>query len=289
MWAAFQRAQLKKEKPWAAVLTDRPASTSDDKKSDPAIEAWDATNEAPLAIIQMPVKPTHLNTKKTVSTAKKTEDALKVIFDARENTQLLRLMDELNSPKKGGYKNIVKLKPRAKMIRDELAMLGNPVDDNKLDLSVLSGLPAKYGMCRPVLENKHRKLVMSDVTSKLLRVEQRTQTVGAAKPASGVKSQVLGATAAKNPWAKKEVVCFYCDKMGHMQRHCRKTKANEAKGRRKPGGSRRDGGEGGGPHAGAALAYTASDGQAGCSKAYGSTSGSSTWVLDCGATSHLAA
>jgi len=45
VWAAYQRAQLKKEKLWAAVVTDGPASTSDDKKSDPVVEAWDAMNE----------------------------------------------------------------------------------------------------------------------------------------------------------------------------------------------------------------------------------------------------
>jgi len=58
------------------------------------------------------------------------------------------------------------------MLRDELAMLGNPVDDNTLALRVLAGLPADYGMLRTVLENKDTKLVMSDVTAKLLQVEQ---------------------------------------------------------------------------------------------------------------------
>jgi len=55
VWAAYQRAQLKKEKLWAAVLTDRPASSSDDKKSDPVVDAWNAMNEAALATIQMSV------------------------------------------------------------------------------------------------------------------------------------------------------------------------------------------------------------------------------------------
>ena len=31
VWAAYQRAQLKKEKLWKAVATDRPASGSDNK------------------------------------------------------------------------------------------------------------------------------------------------------------------------------------------------------------------------------------------------------------------
>jgi len=62
-----------------------------------------------------------------------------------------------------------------------------------------------------------------------------------------------------------------------------------AKGKNKPGRGGRDGGHGGRRQAGAALAYTASAGQPGSSKAHGSTSGSSTWVLDSGATNHMAA
>jgi len=39
VWAAYQRAQLKKEKLWTAAVSHRPASGSDDKKSNPVVEA----------------------------------------------------------------------------------------------------------------------------------------------------------------------------------------------------------------------------------------------------------
>jgi len=289
VWAAYQRAQLKKEKLWKAVVTDRPASGSDDKKADPVVAEWDAMNEAALATIQMSVKPVHLNMVISVDTAKEALDALKVMFEARDSAQLLRLMEELSSLKKGDDENIIKFATRAKMIWDELAMLGNPVDDNTLALRVLSGLPSEYGMLRTVLENKDVKLVMSDVTAKLLQVEQRNIAGGSLKPADGVKSQAFTVAAPKKPFEKKSVVCYYCDKKGHMKRDCYKRKADEAKGKNKPGGGRRDGGHGGGPQAGAALAYTASAGQPGSSKAHGSTSGSSTWVLESGATNYMAA
>jgi len=159
VWAAYQRAQLKKEKLWAAVVTDRRASSSDDKKSDSVVHAWDAMNEAALATIQMSVKPVHLNTVTSVDTAKEAWDALKVMFEARDNAQVLRLMDELSSLKKGGDENIINFASRAKMLRDELAMLGNPVDDNTLALRVLAWLPAEYGLLRTVLVNKDTKLV----------------------------------------------------------------------------------------------------------------------------------
>jgi len=144
-------------------------------------------------------------------------------------------------------------------------------------------------MLRTVLENKDIKLVMSDVTAKLLQVAQRNISGGSSKPAGGVKSQAFTVAAPKKPFDKKSVVCNYCDKKGRMRRNCYKRKADEARGKSKPGGGRRDGGHGGGPQAGAALAYTASAGQPGSSKAHGSTSGSSTWVLDSGATNHMAA
>jgi len=209
VWAAYQRAQLKKEKLWAAVVTDRPASSSDDKKSDPAVDAWDAMNEAALATIQMSIKPVHLNTVTSVDTAKEAWDALKVMFEARDNAKLLRLMDELSSLKKGGDENIIKFASRAQMLRDELAMVGNPVDDNTLALRVLAGLPAEYGMLRTVLENRDTKLVMSDMTAKLLQVEQRSISVGISKPSGSVKSQAFAAAAPKRPFDKMSVVCFY--------------------------------------------------------------------------------
>jgi len=84
-------------------------------------------------------------------------------------------------------------------------------------------------------------------------------------------------------------VFYYCDKKGHMKRDCYKRKADAAKEKNKPGRGGHDGGHGGGPQAGAALSYTAFAGQPGSSKEDVSTSGSSTWVLDSGATNRMAA
>jgi len=74
-----------------------------------------------------------------------------------------------------------------------------------------------------------------------------------------------------------------------MKRDCLKKKADDAKGNKKPNGRRLEGGGGGGAPPRAALAYAASAGQARKRNASGSTSGSSTWVLDSGSTNHMAA
>jgi len=90
----------------------------------------------------MSVKPVHLHLVTAVSTTKDAWDALKDIFESRHNARLLQIMHELSNLKKVGDENIIQYTSRAKGPRQELAMLGNQVDENTLVLQILSGLPA---------------------------------------------------------------------------------------------------------------------------------------------------
>ena len=84
-------------------------------------------------------------------------------------------------------------------------------------------------------------------------------------------------------------MCYYCYQKGLMKRDCLKKNTDDAKGTKKTNGGLRYGVGGDGAPPRASLAYTASEGQDGKHKAPGSTSGLSTWVLDSGATNHMAA
>jgi len=129
---------------------------------------------------------------------------------------------------------------------------------------------------------------LADVSAKLLTVEQRGSH-GWSSSTAWVKSPEFEATASKKPWDKRAVVYYYCDKKRHMKRDCHKKNSDDAKGNKKPNGGRREGGGGGGAPPCAALAYAASAGQTGKLNATESTSWSSTWVLDSGATNRMAA
>jgi len=167
-------------------------------------------------------------------------------------------------------------------------MLGNHVDENTLALQILSGFPAEYDMIKTVLENMDGKGDFADVSAKLLTVEQRGRHARSSS-AAGVKSQAIATTVSNKPWNKRAAVCYYCDNKGHMKRDCLRKKADDAKGNKKPNGGRREGGGGGGAPPRSALAHATSVGQAGKLNATGSTSASSNWVLDSGATNHMAA
>jgi len=84
-------------------------------------------------------------------------------------------------------------------------------------------------MIKTVMENMDGKRNLADVSAKPLTVEQRGSR-RRSPSTTGVKSQAFAASAAKKPWDKKAVVCYYCDKNGHIKRDCLKKKAEDAKG-----------------------------------------------------------
>jgi len=197
VWAVYCRVQLIKEKVWSAVVTDRSASGSD-SKGNLVADTWDIMNESALATIQMSVKPVHLHSVTAVSTANDAWDALKDIFEARDNARLLQLMQELSNVEKDGDENIIKNTLCAKGLRQELAMLSNQVDENTLVLQIPSGLPAEYDMIKTVLENMDGKRNLAEVSAKLLTVEQRASQ-GRSSSSTGVKAQAFAASATKKP------------------------------------------------------------------------------------------
>jgi len=74
-------------------------------------------------------------------------------------------------------------------------------------------------MIETVLKNMDGKRNLADVSATMLTVEQRGSRRRSSST-TGVKSQAFAASAAKKPWDKKVVVCYYCDKKGHMKRDC---------------------------------------------------------------------
>jgi len=143
-------------------------------------------------------------------------------------------------------------------------------------------------MIKTVLENKDRRLTVEDVSAKLLTVEEHGAGCGSTS-ATTEKPQAFVATAPKKRFYKKSVVCFYCEKKGHMQRNCLKKKTDEAKGIKSPDCGRRRGGDDGYAPPRAALAYAASAKKGTEDKDKEGTTQLEAWMLDSGATNPMTA
>jgi len=154
VWDMHCRAQLIKEKIWAAVVTDHPASASASKGYLVA-DAWDRVGVGDYTDVgQADSSPFGDGSQYGQG---RVGSAQAHIFERRDNAWLLQLMHELSNLNNGGDKAIIEYRSRAKGQRHELAMLGNQVDENTLVMQILSDLPAECPMVNTVLENMDGK------------------------------------------------------------------------------------------------------------------------------------
>lgn len=313
-WSTYCKAYLRDNGNWAAVVTPRPvlvpspevvippagdvAGTSASHaaamqareardKNLMALEEWDRKDEKALAQIQMAVKPHLLNLVADCKSAAEAWDCLRVLFEDNTMSRRAELEEELTMLRMLPSETIIKYVGRAKGLRNDLATAGVTKDDQTLTLHILRGLPAGYSTIRTVLRNTDAPLRLPAVTAKLLSVEKELQTQTEGEVPPGVQAYLAAMSIKrddKRTRTDKKPLCFYCKKPGHKIADCNKRRAADDK---------RGGGRGGkGPFGGdkgddKKLAFCARLEVGAASRANDVARGES-WLVDSGATHHLA-
>ena len=245
--------------------------------------ADDADGDAKaLAHIGMTLTEQHLPTFMECATAKDAWDAFANLFKSKSQARRLQLKGELSNLHKEAGEPLVKYFARAKHLKSQLLSVGTSVEEDELCLSVLNGLPEEYATLTTVLTTSEKALSMQDMLASLLVVENKVT-----KPVSESKAYVArpgGGSAGKGQstggsrQAPKETrKCHHCGKTGHLKKDCWKRQREEQASAGKPQGQRAQGqssGWRGGQGNVACAAFQAGAGQA--------------WVLDSGASSHIA-
>ena len=183
-----------------------------------------------LALIGLSVEDQYLPTVNECDTAKAAWDALASIYKSRSNARVLILKRQLNSITLQDSEPLIKYIGRAQALRDQLAAIGQSVDESDVVLAVLNGLPRQYNTLVTVIENTDPMPNLNAVLSKLLLVEQRSPA-----GASTTSETALYTNVQKPgfPGSHREHrTCHYCKKKGHLIKDCRKKKAAD---RRKGG------------------------------------------------------
>lgn len=298
-WSGYCRAYLISRDLWLPVTTERPASKEDQ-------DIWDRKDVLALAQIQLCVKPHLLPMVVSCTTSKEAWDMLSDTYKAQSTARRMALVQDLSTLRLKPGEAIISYVARVKALRQELMVVDHKLDEATVVMHMLAGLPEEYRMVRTVLENLRDDLKVEDVAARLLQEEQRAKATSAGLAGSGVLSQALAADSRSQI---RSFTCFYCNKVGHMRRDCHRRAGDEKRGiyrrsvadsPRPPRGGRGDGhprgrnqdgsGRGGAPggarggSAGAAgaLAFSASPSN------HAADTQSSTWIVDSGATKHMA-
>lgn len=146
--------------------------------------------------------------------------------------QQVILKRELNNLHKQPNESLLQYFTRAKELQTKLISAGATVNAADISLQVLLGLPKEYDTVSTVIQASSEMPTGNALYSKLLPFEQRmthedndTHALLTKTTHKGGPARVGGAGAASH----KDVVCFYCNKKGHIKADCRKRKADLAK------------------------------------------------------------
>ena len=234
---------------------------------------WKWRNKRRRACVNYPLcqGSTPVNGGRVQDGARSVEPNLEGMPQEQDSSSKLNLKRELNALRLEQGESLTKFVARARSLKDAMAAAGYKVEDDEIVLSVLSGLPAEYDMAVTAITAMGDELRLEDVLSKLLQAEQRLRGKPS-EPSAEEKAYVVKAKPRRfgdRNGARPKVQCFYCGKPGHIQAECRKKKADMQN------GSFRAGTAGPGPTA--LMAIPASD-----------RNNQFPWVLDSGATRHLA-
>lgn len=156
-------------------------------------------------------------------------------------------------------------------IFDSLSVIGDPVQEEDRVVHLLASLPESFNMLVTALEANPDIPSIEVVTERLLHEERKIQD--RESPRAGQKAMTTH--------SKKKIVCHHCGKVGHVKRNCHQFLSDEKKS--KSQGRQR-------AHQVTVKDTSESDGESDAlmiSHKVLSTSATSKWIVDSGATCHM--
>ncbi|XP_022020297.1 uncharacterized protein LOC110920393 [Helianthus annuus] len=122
--------------------------------------------------------------------------ALENIFHGNKSSRAIRLLHKFSNTCLSGFPNVSAYRQQLKVLSDQLASVGSPVDNQSLVLQLISRLNEQYEGIVTILENQDPLPSFYDARSKLIMVESRkveqalqaSQTAGTALTANSSRS-----------------------------------------------------------------------------------------------------
>ncbi|KAJ0535272.1 putative RNA-directed DNA polymerase [Helianthus annuus] len=167
-------------------LSPRPAtSSSSDKTKDadkdtgpakPTDDSWERLDAIVLQWIYSTISNDLLHTiLKPNTTAHDAWIALENIFQDNKSSRAIHLLQKFSNTRLDGYPNVSAYCQQLKVLADQLANVGSPVDNERLVLQLLSGLNEQYEGIATIIQQQDPLPTFYEARSKLVLVESRKQ------------------------------------------------------------------------------------------------------------------
>jgi len=223
-------------KGWLAALTD------------PA----DGNTVQAKGLITMCVQDCHLTLVENAANAQAAWQALANLYQQQSSANILRLKREFANLEKKREENVTEFMARVSDLSEQIqAATGNPVPETDIIVAVLSALPSQFSMIKTVIESMPVLPTLAEVQAKLLLVEaDRSRGNESANYHSSNQPRPFGGEQPRvyvpphkrnnrfggnnsnynrtnyNSGNRETRKCYYCGKLGHLKKDCRKLKAD---------------------------------------------------------------
>lgn len=263
-WCFAVQALLRREQLWKYVAGDTP---------DPITDAWKEGDEKTLSTIQLLVEESQYNLIRDKTTAKATWDALKQHHNKTTLGQKVTLLKQITNQ---DYKLGDNMESYLTSIEKLYARLENSGFDMSECLKValiLRGLPEEFNPLTTALEARNEV----ELTLELVKVKLTDEADKQNKQRGNMEEKAL--QVASSQQQPKSITCFFCGKQGHRKRNCKMFLAGKgAENKNQPKKARE-------------KAKTVRENDPGVSFTFMvrfGDIGAGAWLIDSGATSHLA-
>ena len=213
----------------------------------------DALDWSFIIPIYLPIL-TSCSTVMTCDTAKEAWKKLHAIHEKSSASRKVTMLRAFNNSKMEPTESVIEYTTRLRQMAAALEDINEKISDATLIARILDGLPGKFDMTVEAWDNLEAEKQTVDVLEdRLLRSEQRMTSKeeatalmaisgkdGKRKPrdfgkqGNASRGQSGGQAVAQHNQEKGNIRCYFCNRPGHMKRHCRKRKrrfgANNAEG-----------------------------------------------------------
>lgn len=218
-WRIQIKMTLMRESLWGFVTGSVTVPTTEDARN-----KFNERKDRALATIVMAIQPSLLYLVGDPTDPKVVFDKLSSIFQKKTWSNKLRLRKTLYSMKLAANMSIHQLLKNFTEIFDELAIIGEAVEEEDRVIHLLAALPDSYGTLVTALEAQEKIPSWEVIQEKLLHEEVKLN-------AKDLCASTDNALASNVKSIRKNFKCFECGKIGHIKKNCRVflKKLNESK------------------------------------------------------------
>jgi hypothetical protein len=176
----------------------------------------------------------HLAEKKTTQ---EMWDALKNLFEAKNENQKMALKAKLHDTKMGKEESVSSYLTRVSQVKYEFIVVGDVISDSELVMIALKGFTKEWGVFMKCVVGHEHLPDWSRLWDDFTQEEIREGSQSSGKKTNGVDENVaLTAKSKKKGSSRRDlskVRCYFCNQLGNLASHCserKKKKKKEPKG-----------------------------------------------------------